>query len=233
MTTCEYREEYGCYKAAVCQRQKDGRCGWTTTRALTECLNTASKELDVPGDASLNAPSRQTPPSKDSAVEEDDEPLPTEKTGAKRVSLVSWGFKKSSTRDIDTVILHSSYNSLGGEKFDVDAIVAIYKKYEVSAHYIVGRDGDVTQLVKEADIAYHAGVSSLPDGRTDVNGASIGIEIVGDESSGFTDSQYEAVNGLIDEIKGRHGIKYVLGHSDIAPGRKTDPWAIDWKKVKK
>lgn len=155
------------------------------------------------------------------------------KTMAKK-DLVSWGFSVSERRTIDSIIIHSSYNSLGGDKYDVDAIVDIYKSYGVSAHYIIGRDGKVRQLVLEKNIAYHAGVAKLPDGRTDVNAVSIGIEMVNDDKGDeCTDKQYTALRNLIADIKSRHTIQYVLGHSDIASGRKTDPWNFDWKKVKK
>lgn len=147
--------------------------------------------------------------------------------------LVGWGFERSATRSADTVVIHSSYNSLGGDKYDVEKIIAIYKSYGVAAHYIIGRQGDVYKLVEEKNVAYHAGESRMPDGRTGVNYFSIGIELVGDLESGFTKEQYSALNSLLADIKERHRIKSVLGHEDIAPGRKTDPWKIEWDKVKK
>lgn len=148
--------------------------------------------------------------------------------------LVSWGFSQSEDRSVDAIILHSSYNALEGDKYDVNAIIEIYKTYEVSPHYIIDREGKIYQLVEEKNIAYHAGVSRLPDGETNVNSVSIGIEMINDDKSDkYTDKQYDAVNKLITDIKKRYTIKYVLGHSDIAPGRKTDPWNIDWSKIKK
>ncbi|HAV11336.1 MAG TPA: hypothetical protein DCX32_02220 [Candidatus Moranbacteria bacterium] len=147
--------------------------------------------------------------------------------------LVSFGFQKvSGERKIDTVILHSSFNSLGGDQYDVDKIIDIYKSYGVSAHYIIGRNGTAYRLVKDNDVSYHAGVSSVPDGRTNINAFSIGIEIVGNYDDGYTSEQYEAVSALIAKIKGDYDIKYVLGHDDIAPGRKTDPWNFDWDELK-
>lgn len=174
----------------------------------------------------------------DEKVEEKMEELSSDKDNVKSNGLkikdkfVSWGYTASSGRNIDTIVLHSSFNSLGGEQYDVDAIVDIYKQYGVSAHYIIGRGGTVYRLVKENDISYHAGVSSVPDGRTNVNNFSIGIEIVGNYDDGYTKDQYGAVNDLIDDIKDRYDIKYVLGHDDIAPGRKTDPWNFDWNEIK-
>jgi len=147
---------------------------------------------------------------------------------------VSFGFKKvSGERKLDTVIIHSSFNSLGGDQYDVEKIIAIYKSYGVAAHYIIGRDGTVYRLVKENDIAYHAGVSQVSDGRTNVNNFSIGIEMVGNYDDGYEQVQYDAINMLVKDMKARYDIKYVLGHKDIAPGRKTDPWGFDWNRISK
>ncbi len=149
-------------------------------------------------------------------------------------NLVSFGFQKfSGTRKIDTIVIHSSYNSLGGDQYSLEKIIAIYKDYGVAPHYIIDRAGVIYQLVKENDIAYHAGVSSVPDGRTDVNKFSIGIELVGNETDGYTKKQYEKLQELINKIKNEREIKYVLGHDEIAPERKTDPWVFDWNKISK
>jgi len=149
-------------------------------------------------------------------------------------SLVAFGFQKTSgERKIDTIVIHSSFNSLGGDQYDVEKIIAIYKSYGVAAHYIIGRDGTVYRLVKENDIAYHAGVSQVPDGRTNVNNFSIGIEMVGNYTDGYTEKQYSAASVLVEKIKNKYDIKYVLGHKDIAPGRKTDPWGFDWNRISK
>lgn len=148
--------------------------------------------------------------------------------------LVSSGFQKvSAERKVDTIIIHSSYNALSGDQYDTDKIIAIYKSYGVSAHYLIGRDGTALRLVKDNDIAYHAGVSKAPDGRTNVNDFSIGIEIVGNKTDGYKDKQYMAVVALVDLLKKKYEIKYVLGHSDIAPDRKDDPWKFEWNKLNK
>ena len=99
---------------------------------------------------------------------------------------------------------------------------------KVSAHYCVKEDGTVLSLVDEEHRAWHAG-KSYWRGVTDVNSASVGIEIVnpGHEFGyrPFPDEQVAALIPLIADIKGRHGISRgnVVGHSDIAPGRKEDP----------
>jgi hypothetical protein len=147
--------------------------------------------------------------------------------------LVSWGFTKSSGRKIDTIIVHTSYNSLGGDEYDADKIIDTYKQYNVSAHYLILRDGTIYQLVADQNISWHAGVSEMPDGRKNVNDFSIGIEVINTKDGKFADDQYSALNSLISSLKNKYAIKYVLGHDDIAPGRKTDPWGIEWGKVKK
>ena len=99
---------------------------------------------------------------------------------------------------------------------------------KVSAHYLVAEDGQVVRMVSEEKRAWHAG-SSYWRGVTDVNSASVGIEIVnpghefGDRP--FPDEQIAALIPLVSAIKDRHGIGRgnIVGHSDIAPARKDDP----------
>ncbi len=147
--------------------------------------------------------------------------------------LLRFGFRvPPAPRSVDTIVLHSSYNALGGDVYSVDRTIEEYEQYGVGAHYLIDRSGAVLRLAEEANIAYHAGSSKMPDGRKNVNDFSIGIEIIATEESGYTDKQYAAVNALIADIKTRRTIKHVLGHGDIAPGRKTDPWKFDWKKLK-
>ncbi|NTW26797.1 MAG: N-acetylmuramoyl-L-alanine amidase [Candidatus Moranbacteria bacterium] len=181
------------------------------------------------------------PATQEAAIEKEQEVVPKEKqvtpenktnsTGKIVSKLVSWGFAKSSNRKIDTIIVHSSYNSLGGDEYSPDKIIGIYKQYEVSAHYLIGRDGTVYRLVEDGNIAWHAGVSKVPDGRTNINDFSIGIEMINTMDGKYTEQQYDALNQLIKSLKSKYEIKYILGHSEIAPGRKTDPWGIQWNNV--
>jgi hypothetical protein len=158
----------------------------------------------------------------------------TSSTGKIVSRLVSWGFQKASGRKIDTIVIHSNYNTLSDDPYSIKGAIDQFKMYGVAAHYIIDRDGTIYQLVDEKNIAYHAGVSKMKDGRTDVNDFSIGIELmVKDSGDSPTSGQYTALNSLISGIKKRWPIKYVVGHSDIAPGRKTDPWGIQWDKVNK
>jgi len=99
---------------------------------------------------------------------------------------------------------------------------------EVSAHYMIDEDGTVTQLVDEAHRAWHAG-KSYWRGVTDVNSASVGIELVnpGHEFGyrPFPEAQLEALLPLLADIVKRHDVPRanVVGHSDVAPARKQDP----------
>jgi N-acetylmuramoyl-L-alanine amidase len=107
----------------------------------------------------------------------------------------------------------------------------------VSAHYMIDEDGAVHALVPEGMRAWHAGVSSWR-GHTDINARSIGIELVnpGHEFGyrPFSEAQMLALIELAGEILIRHPIqsRNVVGHSDIAPSRKTDPGELfDWKRL--
>ena len=144
---------------------------------------------------------------------------------------MSVGFKKpDSARTIDAIIIHSTYNAAGSDSFSLEGCIKQFRDYGVSAHYIISRDGSIFRLVDEANISYHAGKSSLPDGRTNVNSTSIGIEIITTKKSSPTEAQYNSVASLVKDIKTRYSIKYIQGHHQIAPGRKTDPWNFDWTK---
>ena len=108
---------------------------------------------------------------------------------------------------------------------------------KVSAHYFVTEEGQVARLVDEDKRAWHAG-RAFWRGVTDINSASIGIEIVnpGHEFGyrPFPEPQMEALVPLVADIVRRHSIRppYVVGHSDIAPGRKQDPGELfDWARL--
>jgi len=146
---------------------------------------------------------------------------------------VSFGFAPNSNQKVNSIIVHSTFNNSGGEKYDIDLVLKQFSTYGVSAHYVIGRDGTIYQLVEEKDNSYHAGKSSLPDGTTNVNSCSIGIEIMTSYTESPTEEQNKALLNLVNNIKSRHSIKYVLRHSDIAPVRKTDPWNFDWESFKK
>jgi hypothetical protein len=146
--------------------------------------------------------------------------------------LVSFGHERKSGRKIEAIILHSSY-AVSGDPYNPEAVIALWQSYGVAPHYMVARDGTVYQLVADGDVAYHAGESQMPDGRTGVNDFSIGIEILNTKDDQYTKAQYQAVRDLVSSLKGKYKIKdkNIVGHSTIAPGRKTDPWNFDWSKL--
>ncbi len=104
------------------------------------------------------------------------------------------------------------------------------KGVRVSAHFLIERDGHVTQFVSCHDRAWHAGVSTF-DGRTQCNDFSIGIELEGTDDIPYTEPQYAALMLLTEALRKAFPLKAVRGHCHIAPERKTDPGAaFDWQR---
>lgn len=158
---------------------------------------------------------------------------PAEITKLKITSrLVAWGFQKATTRKIDTIIIHSSYDAIGDKPYSVSGVIAEYKTYAVAPHYLIDREGNIYQLVSDVNIAYHAGESKMPDGRTGVNNFSLGVEMLTTKKDKLTQEQYASLKFLIANIKEKYKITAVLGHNQIAPGRKDDPWNFEWVKLK-
>jgi len=103
----------------------------------------------------------------------------------------------------------------------------------VSAHFLVRRDGEVIQYVPCELRAWHAGVSSWK-GRERCNDYSVGIELEGTDYLPFTDEQYASLADLTRALLERYGPLELAGHSDIAPGRKTDPGPhFDWARFRR
>ncbi len=112
-----------------------------------------------------------------------------------------------------------------------DPSFAGLRDLKVSAHFFIRRSGRVMQFVSCEQRAWHAGVSHWR-GRENCNNFSIGIELEGLERGLFADAQYQGLGGLIQVLRQRYPIKEVVGHEDIAPGRKHDPGAgFDWRHV--
>lgn len=139
----------------------------------------------------------------------------------------------------DLVIVHGT----AGRDSRAELTKASTKK---SAHYLIDREGVVYQLVQESKQAWHAGVSKWL-GREHVNRFSIGVELenLGPDRSmyrkgeeypqPYTDAQYESLARLAVDIRRRRGIRIEnwVGHADISPGRKTDPWEhFDWERFR-
>jgi len=98
----------------------------------------------------------------------------------------------------------------------------------VSAHFLIRRDGETIQFVPCGSRAWHAGASNWR-GRGRCNDFSIGIELEGSDDTPFEDVQYQALAELTRALQARYPIADIVGHSDIAPGRKTDPGShFDW-----
>ncbi len=141
---------------------------------------------------------------------------------------------RSSSSKIDFIILH--YTVID---FPQTKRVFLERSRKVSSHYVVNTDGAISQFVKESDRAWHAGVSYF-SGQTDINSASIGIEIInpgyvaGKPITPYSDIQINSVINLCKEIAQRYSIKKynILGHSDIAVERKIDPgYYFPWQKL--
>jgi AmpD protein len=101
----------------------------------------------------------------------------------------------------------------------------------VSAHFFIRRDGTLVQFVSCNDRAWHAGASCWR-GRERCNDFSIGIELEGSDTLPFDAPQYRRLGELLRSLREHYPIEEVVGHSDIAPGRKTDPGpCFDWTRL--
>ena len=146
--------------------------------------------------------------------------------------------------EVSLVVLHSI--SLPPGEYGGDAIERFFtncldpKSHEyfesihslrVSSHYLVRRDGGLVQFVPPEKRAWHAGASSWR-GRERCNDFSIGIELEGTDDSPFEDAQYQALAEILQLLKKQFPLRDIAAHSDIAPGRKTDPGArFDWARL--
>lgn len=103
----------------------------------------------------------------------------------------------------------------------------------VSSHFLIRRDGALVQFVACAKRAWHAGASTWR-GRERCNDFSIGIELEGTDDIPYTAQQYATLARLTRALRRRYPIADIVGHRDIAPGRKTDPGpAFDWARYRR
>ncbi|MBL4775700.1 MAG: 1,6-anhydro-N-acetylmuramyl-L-alanine amidase AmpD [Mariprofundus sp.] len=151
--------------------------------------------------------------------------------------------------DIDLIVLHAI--SLPAGQFALHYIEELFcgrldhqahasfkdlQGLQVSAHFVVDRAGDITQFVATDRRAWHAGISSW-QGRKACNDFAIGIEMIGDEQQPFSPAQYRETARLCRSLMQRYpviGSDRIVGHEDIAPGRKWDPgkqW--DWQHFRR
>jgi AmpD protein len=159
---------------------------------------------------------------------------------ARRAPSPNFGPRPAGTI-VDLVVLHSI--SLPPGQYGGDAIEQLFtntldwsahpyfetiRGLEVSAHFVIRRDGEALQFVSIDDRAWHAGKSSW-EGRDDCNSWSIGIELEGLEGEPFERAQLDTLAALLHAIDSVRPVRQVVGHEHVAPGRKHDPGAgFDW-----
>lgn len=103
---------------------------------------------------------------------------------------------------------------------------------QVSSHFLVRRDGELIQFVPCVMRAWHAGQSQWR-GRERCNDFSIGVELEGSDFVPFRDAQYDQLARLTRELRAEYPIEEIVGHNDVAPGRKTDPGPFfDWARYR-
>mgnify|MGYP000884350486 CR=1 FL=1 len=116
--------------------------------------------------------------------------------------------------------------------WDAHPYFQIIRGYEVSAHFLIDRSGQVTQYVSVLARAWHAGQSSWR-GRSNCNDDSVGIELEGLDGDTFEAAQYSSLAWLCQAISTVCPIRHVAGHEHIAPGRKPDPGpGFDWPRLR-
>jgi AmpD protein len=144
---------------------------------------------------------------------------------------------------IRLVVVHAI--SLPPGQFGGDAVVDLFLKrldpaahpyfvaiagHRVSAHFFIRRNGHLIQFVSCGQRAWHAGISCWR-GNQRCNDFSIGIELEGDDYSSFEPQQYRTLDALLAILQHRFPIEAIVGHADIAPGRKTDPGPyFEWRR---
>lgn len=146
---------------------------------------------------------------------------------------IKWGYSvPKKARTIDTIIIHSSYDALGSNPYSVTGVVKEYKMYGVAPHYLISQKGNIYRLIKDKYIAFHAGKGKYSD--TDkvinMNNFSIGIELIHKKTEEPSKAEYNALVLLVNYLKLRYEIKYILGHNQTSITGKTDPWNFDWDK---
>lgn len=169
-------------------------------------------------------------------------------SGARRVESPNCS-ERPEGRPIDMLVIHNISlppGEFGGGWIDhlftnqLDASAHTYFEsiahLRVSAHVLIARDGAITQFVPFNRKAWHAGQSSFA-GEENCNDFSIGIELEGCDDKPFTDAQYKALEELTQFLRGCYpaiSADRIVGHSDIAPQRKTDPGpCFDWHRYRK
>ena len=152
---------------------------------------------------------------------------------------------RPSIEDISLIVIHNI--SLPPNQYGGNGVIELFTNQlnanehpyyieiaylKVSSHFFIRRDGELVQFASCNDRAWHAG-ASIWNGRERCNDFSIGIELEGSDFDAFEPIQYQRLLSLIASIKERYPIEAITGHSNIAPGRKTDPGPyFDWSRIK-
>lgn len=137
-------------------------------------------------------------------------------------------------RDIRYIIIHGT----GMKSADMALSWLCNPESKVSCHYFIDDKGNVTQLVEDSDVAWHAGVSQWKDDRS-LNYTSIGIELFNPSAGNrypYSEAQYKSLLYLLKLLMEKYSIpkRNILGHSDIAPMRKNDPGVyFNWDLINK
>jgi N-acetyl-anhydromuramoyl-L-alanine amidase len=164
-------------------------------------------------------------------------------SGATRILSPNQDARPASAK-ITLIVVHGI--SLPPGKFGGDAVAQLFTNaldpnanpyfpgiahLRVSSHFFIRRDGTPVQFVPCRRRAWHAGVSSWR-GRPSCNDFSVGIELEGTDHLAYTTAQYAMLARVARALRERYPIRDMVGHSDIAPGRKTDPGAaFDWARL--
>lgn len=182
------------------------------------------------------------------------------------LDIEEWLLPKKNSRvrgaPITHVMLHFTNNALRSpqDPYNIEEIYALFEEYEVSAHYMIDRDGEIYLLVPEERAAFHAGKGHLlnyQEYKSGLNDYSIGIELlaigtredmlsimpadiydsISPEDIGYTDAQYASLKELLDDILQRNPLikndrEHIIGHDEYAPVRKSDPGELfDWSRI--
>ena len=122
---------------------------------------------------------------------------------------------------------------LGRLRVDAHPYFQTIAELRVSAHFLIKRGGELIQFVSVDDRAWHAGTSEF-QGHSNCNDFSVGIELEGNDHSPFDSNQYDSLIALCQSLVSFYDIAHWVGHSEIAPGRKTDPGSgFDWPRFRR
>jgi len=123
--------------------------------------------------------------------------------------IADWGFKVPETpRTIDTIVLISMYNDTDTDYYNTDKLLASLKKNNTVTHYMISREGEVSQLVLDENIAYHSGNAQMPDGtrRKEINQYSLGIAMVYNKDESPNEIQLQQLKSLVSLLREKYTI---------------------------